>query len=220
MPPMSCGITFCSLEHLSDGRLSTRLRGHGFVADSCVLLRNTSPRAASRRTIAPSVVWSQPDVAVLYRRMLQLSQPRRLRVMWISLDLRAGLALTEEQARAWEVDPGCVLSPATVGAIWKLVDMAGLDALVLPAGPSMAHKLVVGLAPDSPGMEIIQEWEVLGDSAEFDNDSLERYPAMLRQRHTSRERAALIPDAPRLGLREADVVSVRSGEPVRVGGGG
>jgi hypothetical protein len=229
---MLCGLTFCGLERLTDGRLWTELRGHGFMAESS-RAPGGSPRAMGRSS-APDLVWSHPDAAVLHRRQLGLPQPRRLRVVWMRLNLRAGLALTSEQAAAWGIGPDTALDPCVCEAIWDRLDAASLDALILSADPWKAdkdvvdidplvpsvdspgvHKLVVGRRIGSPYAEPIEEWEVVGSSAEFDYSNLARYPAMLRQRHASRWRWADT-DTPHTGHRELVAVDPEHDEEIRV----
>jgi hypothetical protein len=220
-----CGLTFCGLEHLPDGRLLTRLRGHGFLADSRAPDSSppitsppiTSPPITSPPITSPpialSLMWSQPDAAVLHRRRLALPQPRRLRVVWMLLDMRAGLALTEAQANAWGVDLEMILHAATIDATLDRLDAIDLDALVLPADPWGVHKLVV--RPGCAGAETVEEWEITGDSAEFDYGNLARYPAMLRQRHAPRS-LALNLGAPRIGRREPVAARAQGSDAMRV----
>lgn len=212
------GLTFSGLRN-SDGRVTTGLRGHGFLA-------------AEQGAVAAVTLMSHPLTAIARRPGAGFPA----HVSWMRLRLRAGLALDAHQARAWGLDlpdealgtgipdmsseadvlrlpvPGEQLCPDRIAAALR---RAGLDALVMPPNRGGAHAIfVIRERMRDPWVLHAGGWTLDGPGQEAELVRAE-LPSTLTRKGTGRP-------ADRRAAAAAAVIGAGSPAPVPIapGGGG
>lgn len=180
MSPFTLGLTFGGLTRTTDGRLSTRLVGHGFRAEPAHQLDPWIAEADSA-----ILLMSNPNAAVTHCRQSQPVPTGDLRVSWARLVVHAVLALGDVDAEFWGIQQTGSGTKEGLRELNARLDTGGLEALVAPADQSGVHRVVVARTRyRPPWVQTIAQWVVDGDSADFNDERLAMYPSNLRRRQT------------------------------------